>query len=249
MKKEQVYEQIATLPIGNDFRLVILNKPGNDIVEFLNKSTFDDNTTVIVCVGADKLTAGEVVDCSKLDRVDLTKYILNNLTKAKLSIEERALDYLIDATNGNMSQLVNELGKITAYCVDIEVITIDVVTNLVSNTSEHAIYMLTNAIDNKNYSSYQTILNNLSKTQTQGEIFSYMGKYFKRMQYICLSKYDEELAQILNIKPYAIAMARKNISKNGMKYYLGLYEKYVELDYKIKSGKITPANALYELIF
>jgi len=249
MKKEQVYEQIATLPIGNDFRLVILNKPGNDIVEFLNKSTFDDNTTVIVCVGADKLTAGEVVDCSKLDRVDLTKYILNNLTKAKLSIEERALDYLIDATNGNMSQLVNELGKITAYCVDIEVITMDVVTNLVSNTSEHAIYMLTNAIDNKNYSSYQTILNNLSKTQTQGEIFSYMGKYFKRMQYICLSKYDEELAQILNIKPYAIAMARKNISKNGMKYYLGLYEKYVELDYKIKSGKITPANALYELIF
>ena len=69
------------------------------------------------------------------------------------------------------------------------------------------------------------------------------------MQYISLNKNDEELAKILSIKPYAVKMSRQNITKNGIKYYLNLYEKYVELDYKIKSGKITPENALYELIF
>ena len=76
-----------------------------------------------------------------------------------------------------------------------------------------------------------------------------MGKYFKRMQYISLNKNDVELSKILNIKPYAVSMARKNILKNGIKYYLGLYEKYINLDFKIKSGKISPSNALYELIF
>ncbi len=249
MKKEQVYEQMATLPIGNDFRLIVVNNPNQDIVKFLNKYNYVDEFVVVVCVGADGLTAGEVVDCTKLDRADLTKYILNYLSKSKLSIEEQALDYLIEATGGNMSKLVNELSKISAYCLDLELVTLDIVTNLVANSTEYAIYMLTNAIDTKNYANYQKILNDLTKGQSQGEIFSYMGKYFKRMQYISLSKNDEELAKILNIKPYAVTMSRKHVSTNGIKYYLNLYEKYINLDYKIKSGKITPANALYELIF
>ncbi len=249
IKKEQVYEQIETLPIANDYRLVVLNNPNQDIVKMLNKHDFKDNSTVVVCVNAQNLTLGEEIDCSKLERSDITKYILNNLSKSNLSIEEQALDYIIEATSGNMSKIVNELNKITAYCINSEVVTMDVVTNLISNTSEYAIYMLTNAIDTKNYSSYQQILTDLSKSQTQAEIFSYMGKYFKRMQYIALSKNDEELSKILAIKPYAVQMARKSISKNGVKYYLNLYEKYINLDHKIKSGKITPANALYELIF
>ena len=249
MKKEQAYELISTLPMMNDYRLVVFTNPSQDVVKFLNKYEFQDNTTVVVCVNADNLTVGEVIDCSKLDRSDLTKYILNYLSKCNLSIEEQALDYLIEATNGNMTKIVNELSKISAYCVDLDTATMDVVTNLVANSQEYAIYMLTNAIDTKNYASYQKILNDLIKSQSQAEIFAYMGKYFKRMQYIALSKDDAELAKILNIKPYAVTMSRKNIANNGVKYYIGLYEKYVELDYKIKSGEITATNALYELIF
>lgn len=249
MKKEQFIENVSILPIGNDYRLVVFNNPSQEIVKYLNKNDFDDNSTVVVCVNAENLSAGVMVDCSKLDKSDITKYILNYISKSNLSIQEQALDYIIDATSGNMSKIVNELNKIVAYCHDMETITIDVVTNLVSNTSEYAIFMLTNAIDTKNYSKYQQILNDLSKSQNQIEIFSYMGKYFKRMQYISLNKNDEQLAKILNIKPYAIQMSRQNISRNGIKYYLGLYEKYINLDQKIKSGKISASNALYELIF
>lgn len=89
----------------------------------------------------------------------------------------------------------------------------------------------------------------MSKSQSYAEIFSYLGKYFRRMQYISLNKNDDELASILNIKPYAIKMSRQNITKNGIKYYINLYQKYTDLDYQIKSGEITPYNALYELVF
>lgn len=249
MKKEEVDEQLITMPMGNDYRMVVLNNPSQEVVKFLNNFDFQDISTVVVCVNAENLTIGEVVDCSKLDRADILKYVLHNLAKNKLSIEEQALDYLIEATNSNMTKIVNELSKITAYCLDCEVVTMDIVANLVSNSSEYAIYMLTNAIDTKNYASYQQILHDLAKSQSQAEIFSYMGKYFKRMQYISLNKDDNELAKILNIKPYAITMSRKNISKNGVKYYINLYEKYINLDHKIKSGEISAYNALYELIF
>lgn len=249
MKKEQAYEQISTLPIANDYRLVVLENPSSDIVKFLNKHEFEDNIVVIVCVNAENLTAGEIVDCSKMDKLDITKYILNSLSKSHLSIEEQALDYLIEATTSNMTKIVNELKKITAYCIDKEVVTMDIVTNLVASSNDYAIYMLTSAIDNKDYSKYQQILNQMSKSQTHNEIFSYIGKYFKRMQYIALNKNDEELAKILNIKPYAVKMSRQSVTKNGVKFYINLYEKYIDLDHKIKSGKISSTNALYELIF
>ena len=95
------------------------------------------------------------------------------MAKQNLSIEERALDYLIDATGGAISQIVNELNKISAYALETNVVDINMVTNLVSNSSEYVIYMLTNAIDSKDYASYQSVLNSLSKSQTYNEIFSY----------------------------------------------------------------------------
>ena len=249
MKTTEADAIISTLPLGNEYRLVVLVKPSSEVVKMLNNYNFNDSPVVVVCINAEKLNNAEVVDCEKLDRIDISKYVLNYLSKNKLSIEERALDYLIEATNNNMSKISNELNKLASYCVDCDTITIDVVTNLVSSTSEYAVYMLTNAIDNKDYTNYQKILNEMSKNASMGEIYSYLGKHFRRMQYIALNKNDEEIAKILNIKPYAVKMSRQNIAKNGIKFYIDLYQKYIELDYEIKSGKITPANALYELIF
>lgn len=245
----EVEPMVSTLPIGEGFRLVIMENPNADIVKFINSLNFDDSSTVLVCINADNLKNAEIIDCSKLLNADLTKYILNSLSKVNLKIEEQALDYLIDATNGDMSKIFNELNKIIAYAENEEIITIDMVTNLVSNSNSYAIYSLTQAIDNNDLTAYQTILSEMSKQQTMSELFSYMGKYFKRMQYIALNKDDEQLSKILNIKPYAIKISRQNIKKNGIKYYLDLYEKYIDLDYKIKSGKISAEHALYELVF
>ena len=249
MKGNEADAIISTLPLGNEYRLVVFANPSNEVVKTINNFDFSESSVVVVCVNAEKLNNVEIVDCEKLDKLDISKYVLNNLSKNKLSIQERALDYLIEATNGNMFKITNELNKLTAYCVDTDTITMDIVTNLVSNTNEYAVYMLTNAIDNKDYTSYQKILNEMSKNASMGEIYSYLGKHFKRMQYICLNKNDEEIAKILNLKPYAIKMSRQHIAKNGIKFYIELYQKYIQLDFQIKSGKITPANALYELIF
>ena len=249
MTVEEAEAIIATLPICNAYRLVVLNNPNADIVKFINKYNFTDLPVVVACINAEKLSVAEIIDCSKLDKIDITKYILNFLAKRGISIEERALDYIIDATNSNMTNIVNELNKLAAYALDTNIITMEIATNLVSNSNEYAVYMLTNAIDSKDYTAYQTVINELIKNSSTNEIFSYLGKYFKRMQYLCLNKQDNQLIDILNIKPYGIKMARQHIAKNGIKYYINLYQKYIDLDYKIKSGKISSINALYELVF
>ncbi len=239
---------ISVLPMINEYRLVVVENINNELVKFLNNYKFEDSGVVVACINADKLES-EIIDCSSLDRIDISKYVLNYCAKNGLSIEERALDYFIEVCGGQMSKIVNELAKLSAYAMEDKIITMDIINNLVSNSQDYAIYMLTNAIDNKDYNSYQKIILEMSKNQSMSELYSFMGKYFKRMQYIALSKNDEELSKILSIKPYAIKISRQAISKNGIKYYLDRYSKYIELDYKIKSGKITPQNALYSLIF
>ncbi len=249
LRIDEVNNNLLTLPIGNEYRLVVIDYPNSEVVKFINNFDFNDSSTILVCINAEKLSIGELIDCTILDRADITKYILNNLAKNNLSIEERALDYIIDATNSNMSKIHTELDKIIAYANTEEKITIDMATNLVSNSHEYVIYMLTGAIDDKDYAKYQTILSEMSKSQSINEIYSYIGKYFKRMQYIAVNKDDDSLSKVLNIKPYAIKMSRQKVAKNGVKYYINLYQKYISLDYKIKSGEISVYNALYELIF
>lgn len=248
LKPTELDAQLSILPMGSDYRLVVINNPNAELVKLLNKYEFADSV-VAVCVGAEKLTAGEVVDCTKLDKLDIQKYVLNYLSKTKNLIEEQALDYLLEATNSNMSVIVNELNKLAAFAGEGGTITMQMATNMVANTTEYVSYMLTSALDEKNLPKYQSTLNNLSKSQSFAEIFAYMGKYFRRMQYVAINKNDEEVSKILAIKPYAVKMSRQCIAKNGVNYYINLYQKYIELDYQIKSGKISVYNALYELLF
>ncbi len=248
ISSEVLNTQLATLPLGNEYRLIVINEPKSEICKFLDSFDFNDYN-VVLCINAENLKNAETIDCKKLDRIDLSKYILNYISKFDLSIEEVALDYLINSTESNMMKIYNELNKITNYCEQGTKIDMEVVVNLVSNSNEYAIFSLTNAIDDKDYTSYCEALKNLSFNFDYNELFSYLGKYFKRMQYISVNKNDDELSKILNIKPYAIKISRKNIAKNGVKFYIDLYEKYIDLDYKIKSGKISSENALYELVF
>ena len=249
LKSDELLSQIATLPINSEHRMIVVDCPSNEIIKFLNKYEFIDNSSVVVCINADKLENAENVDCSHIERGDISKYVLNYLKKYNISIQEQALDYIIDATGGDMSKIHNELEKLSSYACDSNIIDLDMATNLVANSTEYAIFMLTSAIDEKNLTKFQTILSSMSKSISLSDIFSYMGKYFRRMQYIAMSKNDEELAKILNIKPYAIKISRDYIRKNGINYYINLYKKYIDLDQDIKSGKITLTNAMYKLVF
>ncbi len=249
LKVSELNPILETMPLGNDYRLIVLFNPSNEVAKYLNKYNFEPYQ-VVATVNAQNLSNAIIVECDQLDRESITKYILNMLSKFKLSIKQDALDYLIDSCSQNMSKIYNELNKIISYAlIEQEIIDINIVSNLVPSSSEYVIYMLTNSIDNKNLANYQQTLSELNKSFSVNEIFAYMGKYFRRMFYIAVSKNDEELQKILNIKPYAIKMSRQNIKNNGVNYYVNLYLKYVELDKLIKSGEISAKNALYELVF
>ena len=240
---------LNTMAFGDSYRVVLFTAPNSEQVKAINTLTQGLDRVVVVCVQPEaKVDNAEIVDCSHLDKADLTKWVNNYLAKANAKIEKGAFDYIIDLSSGDLAYLNTELPKLTSYAGD-KTITKDDVDLTFTKNKNYFVYHLSNAIYTRDKKAQFDILNTLTLSQSIGEIYTFLGPYFRRMFYCAISKdSDENLASILKVKPYAISKARQMVTKNKPTYYIDLYNKYINLDYSIKSGKITPQNAIYELL-
>ena len=241
---------LNTMAFGDSFRVIVFDQPNADQVKAINTLCKQPlGQVIVVCVQpAVKVDNATIVDCSHLDRVDLSKWLNGFLFKSNAKIQKNAFDYIIDLSGGDLAYLNSELPKLIAYIGD-KTIEIDDVEQTFTKNKNYFIYHLSNAIDSRDKKAQFDILNTLTLSQSIGEIFMFLGSYFRRMFYCAVSKdSDDTLASMLKVKPYAIAKARQMVNKNKPTYYIDLYNKYIELDFSIKSGDITPQNAIYELL-
>lgn len=240
---------LNTMAFGDSFRMVVFTNPNIEQVKVINSLTKGLDRVIVVCVQPDgKVDNAEIVDCNHLDRADLIKWLNSYLAKSNTKIEKGAFDYIIDLSNGDLAYLNTELSKLVSYAGDKTITREDVDLTFTKNKN-YFVYHLSNAIDTKDKKAQFDILNTLTLSQSVGEIYTFLGPYFRRMFYCAISKdSDENLANILKVKPYAISKARQMVTKNKPKYYIDLYNKYINLDFSIKSGDITPQNAIYELL-
>lgn len=248
--KENDYNlALNTLPFGEGNRLIIINNINNigiKLISEFNKLPFFN--VVVAVVQPSQKVDGEEVNCDHLNSVELKKYLINYFKKAELEYVPSVLDYIIDISNGDLNYITNELTKVVGYTEKNEVVTIETIKLLFTKNESYFVYNLTNAIDNKDKNQAMKILNSLQENVSISEIFIFMGSYFRKMFYCAINSKNEELASILKTKPYAITKAQEYVSKNGKSFYVNLFNNYVNLDYEIKSGKITPINAIYSLI-
>lgn len=240
---------LNTMAFGDSYRVVVFTAPNAEQIKVINTLTKDLDRVVVVCVQPEsKVDNAEIVDCNHLDKPDLIKWLSNYLAKSNTKIEKGAFDYIIDLSSGDLGYLNTELPKLVSFAGDKTITREDVDLTFTKNKN-YFIYHLSNAIDAKDKKAQFDILNTLTLSQSIGEVFMFLGSYFRRMFYCAIDKGDDEnLANILKVKPYAISKARQMVTKNKPTYYIDLYNKYINLDFSIKSGDITPQNAMYELL-
>lgn len=239
----------ATLPFCSEYKLIVLENVNNIGIKAIEEFYKQPFYNVVVVLKDCDCKFGETVSCDHLDASELTKWLKNYLQKYELTIDNKALDYIIDISNNDLAYLNSELIKVVSYLDKGENVTIDVVKMLFTKNESYFVYNLTTAIDKRDKASAFSILNSLREDNSIGEIFTFMGSYFRKMFFMAVKPNgNDELATILKTKPYAIQKAREYITKNGKSFYINLYDKYVNLDYEIKSGKITPLNAIYSIL-
>lgn len=188
------------------------------------------------------------IDCNRLDRNMIERWVLTELGQKNATITDQALNILLDYTNEYLSRISLELNKLVAYTSGN--IKAGDVKLLVSKELEYSVYELTENLGNNNKQETFEILNQMmSDKKAAPYVLSLIQTYFRRMFFCAIStKTNAQIAAELNIKEYAVKKAKetsKLFSKVALK---DIVEKCNDIDQKVKSGQTSYKNAVDYLV-
>lgn len=240
-------------PLMDDKKVVVVKestKPNTEddkaLVKYFNSP---EPQSIFVIFDNGDLTSyhkyGEVVDCSTLNIDDCAKQVALSIKTMDAKIEQSACKKLAEYCLCDLRKVHNEIDKLVNYASG-NVITCNDVEKLVTPTTDYKIYEFTQSLAAQNVLKAKKIMDTLL---LQGNkplmlIQSILTQY-KRMLYSLISKgKDEEIAKSLNVKPFAVKMARQvaeNYSPKILKQYC---ESLVDIEYKTLTGQTNETDAL-----
>lgn len=260
LSSQKFIDCLNTLPFFNDKKVVILKeydgRKNADLIPALKgylQSPSESTCLVIIkAEESDFFTPlkpyMETVDCTRLEKPMIKKWILNKLSESKSTINSDALDRLIDYTNGYLSRIDMELNKLTAYSKG--QIKKEDVEEIVSKDLEYSIFEFTEALSSGNSEKCFLIKQDLtSNKKVLSTVLPLIQSHFRRLFYASISDgTNMEIAEQLGVKEYAIKKSReqgKKFSKRSLKKILELCE---DMEYKTKTSAISVENAVDYLI-
>ena len=123
---KKVVESCDLMPVGDERRLVVLKyvtkvTDGDKKVleEYLERP--NEFCTIVILDFAGKFESIkkniDFVDAKRMDKTMVSRIVFSNLEKRGKKISPEALDALIDACNGYLTRIENELDKLCYYTV------------------------------------------------------------------------------------------------------------------------------------
>ncbi|MFD1418231.1 DNA polymerase III subunit delta [Companilactobacillus keshanensis] len=188
-----------------------------------------------------KKSAG-IIDASKMDSGHLVKTINEDLKNSGYKIERSALDLLINKTQGNYSQIVNQLEKLKLYALKSKVIDERAVSELVPQSLDDNVFELMNQILAQNiYQAeelYQQFL--LQKIDPILLVAILMSQLRTLIQTKILNERglsESTISKNLKLHPYRVKMSLKQARNLEIQQLILMFHSIVDLDYQIKSGQ------------
>ena len=183
-----------------------------------------------------------------LDNRSFYQNAKNMIKNAKISIDNEALDYLINACNGKLSSLYQFIPLLKLYG---EPLNIRSITYLVNRNIEDNSFKLVNAINSKDLSLSLAILKDLYDSGTPPQLIiaslAFQFRYLFQVAY--LNEEGMTFAQIKNQSntksDYRLQMALKIVEKQNSQDLLGGLTALSNLDYDLKNDDdLDPLNKL-----
>ncbi|KRK65417.1 DNA polymerase III subunit delta [Companilactobacillus tucceti DSM 20183] len=182
------------------------------------------------------------VDASKMDSGRLANTVNMDLKNDGYSIDREALDLLINKTQGNYSQVVNQLDKLKLYAMQSKVIDEKAVSELVPQSLDDNVFELMNQILAQNiYQAeelYQQFL--LQKIDPILLVAILMSQLRTLIQTKILSERglsESTISKSLKLHPYRVKMSLKQARNLEIQQLILMFHSIVDLDYQIKSGQ------------
>lgn len=175
----------------------------------------------------------EKVNCNKLDRDSICKWIVSFGKRCQVSIDRNAADRLAQYCLNDMSRVAIETQKL----IDYGEVTIDSIERLVHKDAEYVVFDLSQVIANRNVSKALEMYRGLV---AQGEepraLFGLLYNFYRRAYYVKTSAgATEDLAKLLGVKSAAVEFARETASRYKPMQLKRALELFEQADNKIKA--------------
>lgn len=192
---------------------------------------------------------GEIIDCSTLSPEECAKQIELTLKRQNREIERTAAIKLTEYCLSDLQKIHMEIKKLVCYKEN-GIITVKDVEAVVSPGTDYKIYEFTQSLAEKNTLKATAIMDSLLSVGNKPlSLLQAILTQYKRMLYSLISKgTDAEIAKCLNIKPYAVKMARKTAESYSPKILKQYCDSIVDLEYKSLTGQINKDDALKSCI-
>lgn len=257
---EQIFTLCETLPFCTERRLIIakdyaLGEQDSTTIKKIEEYISNANdSTCLVFTSLKSISPKNIpfVNCDTVPNNVLSSKILNDLTKKGYSIQKPALEKLIQNVDGSITYAYSELDKLIAIASQSKVIEVKDVDELSSKKSiEHTIFELTNAISKKHSSIAISLLKFLLAQDNAKGVISSLYNYFRRMFLViaCKNYTNEQIAQSLDVKPYAISIAREQAKVFGATKIMNCLAKLEDIDTRTKTSFANLEQELYTFLF
>ena len=226
-------------------RVVIVKPFIQDINAYLKSPNPD---CILILVSDKEIKNAESVDCNPMSPELLVKLIANHLAKHNKKITPDAANLLCNYCANLYSRVDGELNKLVNFFAEQDSIGTQEINQIVTKTAEYQVYELSNAICAGNVTRAEEILRTLQDQGTEDyAIFGNLVSSFRRIFYSLTTKAaNEAVAAVLGCSAYAVNYARRDY-RNLTPKIAQLYKSALDLEYQIKSGKISIQNAIFLL--
>ena len=226
---DEILNACETLPFASEKKIVIVR-------DFLTQSKQQTNFSILheklekyidrpntfcclvfVCSSPSdfyKFKNATMVDCSKLERNSLIKWVIARVTENNCVISNQTASLIVDYCLSDMSRISTEVVKLTNNSNG-GTISNELVESLVYKEVEYVIFDLTTCIGVKNSQKAIAVVDNLLTAGNEPILlFTLLYNFYRRMYYVTISKLDnKQLADILKVKEFAIAKAKENAGR------------------------------------
>ncbi len=181
---------------------------------------------------------------------ELNQFVYSEAKKTNHIFDKEAIFALINFCNDDLSKMVIEIKKICDFKGESENITKQDVKLLVHKDEEAGVFDLTNALGEKNVSKSLHILAQImGGVEQNSKIFALLSTQMRRMFFIVTSKKsDIELANIFQVKPFAVTSLRRSAKNFSAKKLKDILYELEDVEYMLKNAMFSQENALYYMV-
>lgn len=254
---EKVLLACEQLPVMSDKRLVHLKniiklKDGEieKLVLYAKNPAMDTVLILEEVTGGNafgKVPATKIV-CNKLSEDKLKPIVIKELEEVGKTIDQEALNLLLDFCSNDSYRINNELLKLK-YITEKD-ITCEIIKSMVHKNDEFSVFEISTALTYGQGDKAINLIHKMLESMEFPVILGLISAHFRRMLYAVISNgTNDEIAEKLGVKPFAISKA-KSLAKNlSPKQILDICSLILDIDYNIKNGTMNVENSLYYLVF